>query len=1125
MRSSLEFKVFGDLQVTHDGQPIAVARRKCQALLALLISQHPHGMSADVAAEALWPNADPDKAANSVRVHVTYLRRSLVVAPDVIPRTAGRYLLAVDRSEIDVLRFEDLGREARNAAAAGDPRQACALYERAIIERRGAPYAEFRDIDALRDEFARLDELCLDMLDGYATALLDDDRADEACRILEPAVDANLIRETLAARLMLALYRTGRQQDALAIFGRVKAALTEGLGLLPSKELQGLADGIVLQRRELDLEQGGSRMSRATLPLRQRAEFVGRATELRALADTWDHAVGGTPQLAYVSGVAGVGKSSVMQRFVDDVTSSGANIVIGHCDPDPADNYQPFPDLVRTLLAHTPPTDTSPRLLGELRRLTPDLADRLPSVSEPPEPGAGRQRLFAAVASLLASPSHPRLVVIEDLHWARPDALLLLRHVVRAATGQVMVLGTYRHDELQLERSISETLAGGRLGNPDVRIAIDAMNRHEVAALINAVAPADRRSVWLEHLDELNDVSAGNPLRLREVLRQLELEPHASISEIAPDDVRGLVARRVRALDEETRSVLQTAAVLGRAFSLLHIAAATGLSEDVALDAIERAADIGLVVEDQRVDDFTFAHPLFRNSIYHGLTQSRRVRRHIACANVLATEIERESSDRQWAEVAHHLVAARPVSDAARTADITRRAGRDAAARYAHEEAVAWYRHAVDCAAAAQIPARETADLRLALGTALEFSGQLDAARVEYFAVADTARSIGDAALLADATVAATPGESLLDAAFAPRLAALADEAMARLGADDTKRVRLLHTSALARIYHQPESLAATAAEARRLAGLSDDPMVGHWHLGIQYLTGVVKGDDQERLAHSRELRRHSKRHNLTTVEGWDSRRLLVELLINGSMEEFDHELAAITQTARETSIPFDVYWASAFHATRTLMRDCSTETEELINAAGLLGRRLQVFVGDGMQMLQTFALRYQQGRAREVTRRLSTPSPADPQILAGTALLAISFAEAGRLEPAKVLLGRVFDRGEIVLPRDNFRSAAMALFAGVAAKCGDPSQRSVLRHALEPRADQFSVFGAGGAVFGTNHHWLARLAAADGDTTAALEHLRCAERLCNHAGATFWENSARQEIENANGASNVAAR
>jgi|GEM_PF-2414223 Predicted ATPase len=1111
VRIPLEFKVFGELQVTHDGAAIAVARRKCQALLALLISQHPHGVSADGVADALWPYADPEKAANSVRVHVTFLRRSLVAAPGVIPRTTGRYSLAVDRSEIDVLRFEDLGREARNVAAAGDPRQACALYERAIAEKRGVPYAEFRDIDALRDEFTRLDELCLDVLDGYATALLDDDRADEACRILEPAVDANLIRETLAARLMLALYRTGRQQDALAIFGRVRAALTEGLGLLPSNQLQGLAEAIVLQRDELDLGRAGARTSRATLPPRQRAQFVGRAAELRALATTWDRAIGGEPQLAYLSGLAGVGKSSVMQRFVDEVTSTGANVVIGHCDPDPADNYQPFPDLVRALLTHAPPTDTSPRLLGELRRLTPDLADRLPIASEPPEPGAGRQRLFAAVASLLAMPSQPRLLVIEDLHWARPDALLLLRHVLRAATGQLMVLGTFRREELQPESSVNKALAGGRLGHPDTQITIKPMNRHEVVALIDAVAPTDRRTVWLEHLDELIDVSAGNPLRLREVLRQLELEPNASISEIAPDDVRALVTRRVQALDETTRTVLQTAAVLGRAFSLSQVAAAAGVSEDATLDALERAGEAGLVVEDEQVDDFTFSHPLFRNSIYHGLTQSRRARRHIACADVIAAEMERDPAERKWAEVARHLVAARPVSDAARAAEFARRAGHDAAMRYAHEEAVAWYRHAVEGATAARMPDRDVADLRLALGTELELSGSLDAAHDEFFEVAEVARANPDSDLLERVVVALTPRSAVLDTHLAPILGALAEEALVRGGPGDPERIRVLRSAAFARYYGDPTSVSQFASEATRLAEQTDDPQLQNWSMVLQYLAEVRS--PEHRLALAGEIKRHTDQHHLLIDNGMASRRLLIELLGAGLMADFDRELEIMSATARTTAIPYDLYWSSAFRSTRAMMRDCSALTEELVNASAVLGRQLQVFESTGMHLLQTFALRYQQGRTRELTRELSAPSDPEPQIVAGTALLALSFAESNRMDLARGLLDRVVDADGVALPNDNFWFGGVGLFGGVAAACGSPAQQQVIREALEQHADSFCVFGAGGAVFGTGHHWIARLAAADGDSAAARDHLSAAAQICDHAGAGFWADRARSEM------------
>ena len=193
-------------------------------------------------------------------------------------------------------------------------------------------------------------------------------------------------------------------------------------------------------------------------------------------------------------------------------------------------------------------------------------------------------------------------------------------------------------------------------------------------------------------------------------------------------------------------------------------------------------------------------------------------------------------------------------------------------------------------------------------------------------------------------------------------------------------------------------------------------------------------------------------------------------------------------------------------------MREPSAITEELINAAALLGRRLQIFTGTGTQLLQTFALRYQQGRSRELTNGLTAPDPNAPQILAGSSLLALAMSDAGRFEEARRVLDLVIDDGAITLPRDNFRNAAIGLFSGVAADCGSPSQRAVLRENLEPVASEFCVFGAGGAVFGTNHHWLGRLAAADGDATAAAEHFHEAERLCHRAGATFWADRARQD-------------
>lgn len=1089
-----------------------VARARCQAVLALLIANAPHGISLDGLCHALWPESTEANARNSARVHILHLRKALVDQPDPVRLVGGRYVLNVSRSAIDASRFEDHAIAARAASARGEPHRACLSYEAGIQEWTGSPYAQFRDIDALREEFTRLDVLCLDVMEGYAAALLDDDRAADACLTLEPMMGAHLIRETLAARLMLAMYRTGRQEDALTLFGRVKTTLRDGLGLVPSASLQALADAIVFQRPELDFSPSPTPGNPVPLGPRRRTAFVGRTAELRQLQDAWNRAVSGVPQLAYVSGVTGIGKSALMHQFIDEVRATDTLVVRGRCEPDPAENFEPFPAMLRSVFEHTPPTDIGPSVLGELGRLIPDLADRLPQPTLAAEPGAGRHRLFTAVGALLAGPLRPRLLVVEDLHWARPDALLMLRHVLRAARGQLMVLATYRTRAPHRASILNDALASGRLANPDVRIVLDRMNHHEVAALIHGIAPVERRVEWLNRLEELTDVSDGNPLALREVLRQLELDPGATISEIAPDDMVTLMARRLRHLDEPTLTLVRLASVLGREFTLQHLAAVAGISLDDALDAVERAIEAGVMAELDTVDRFAFAHPLLRNVVHRGLTDSRRTRSHLACATVLRREFDTHGVEGRWAAVARHLVAARPVSDANETALAARRAGHDAAERYAYKEAVAWFEQSLENALVSGWEPQHIGRLRLGYGTALENSGDLDAGRVEYFLAADIARAQDDRLLLAAAVVAATPPEAVLDPAYGATLAALANEALSGLDTEDPDRIPLLRSLTLAVAYFDPEAVDRLAHEASGLADRSDDPEARSSMLEIRYISKILHGNLAGRLAVSRAIRRHTDTHRLIRHAGTASRHLLVELLINGALEEFDAELEMMTRTAEATSIPADLYWSHAFRATRSLMRDASELTEELVRGSALIGKQLQISTSDGVYMLQTFAMRYQQGRAREITAGLRTPEQSAPQILAGTALLALSCAEAGRLDTARTLLDHAVADRVVTLQHDNFFLAAAGLFGGVAALCGSAEQRDALRTVLDPNADKFCVFGAGGAVFGTHHHWLARLAAADGEVAQARGHLERAEKLCDTADAKYWADRARHE-------------
>ena len=146
------------------------------------------------------------------------------------------------------------------------------------------------------------------------------------------------------------------------------------------------------------------------------------------------------------------------------------------------------------------------------------------------------------------------------------------------------------------------------------------------------------------------------------------------------------------------------------------------------------------------------------------------------------------------------------------------------------------------------------------------------------------------------------------------------------------------------------------------------------------------------------------------------------------------------------------------------------------------------------------------------MTPELRAPSADAPPVVAGTSLLALALAETGKLDAARAILDRAVDHREVLLPRDSFRHGALGLFADVAARCGTAEQRAVLRDELDDRPDRFCVFGSAGAVFGTSRHWLARLAAADGDIDAATRHLTRAAELCDNAGAGYWADRARRE-------------
>ena len=255
----MDFRILGPLEVHRDVGPLTLGAAKQRALIAILLLHANEVVSSDRLVDELWGARPPDTAANALQVYVAQLRKALEPerakgAPSsaVLTRPGG-YLLRVEPDGLDAERFERLLAEG-TAVAASDAAAAAELLHEALGLWRGDPLADFTYEPFAQAEIARLEELRVAALEqridadialGHHTALVGE---------LEALVREHPLRERLRSQLMLALYRAGRQAEALDVYQDAHRALTEELGIVPGPELQRLEQAILRQDAELELQ-------------------------------------------------------------------------------------------------------------------------------------------------------------------------------------------------------------------------------------------------------------------------------------------------------------------------------------------------------------------------------------------------------------------------------------------------------------------------------------------------------------------------------------------------------------------------------------------------------------------------------------------------------------------------------------------------------------------------------------------------------------------------------------------------------------------------------------------------------------------------------------------------------
>src|ERR687887_2553119 len=237
----MEFRVLGPLEVLEDGRQIEIGGAKQRALLAILLLHANEVVSTDRLIDALWEEAPPETAQKALQVYISQLRKTL--GKERLETKAPGYRLRIAQDELDLARFQRLAEE--------HPREALALW-------RGQPLAEFAYQRFAQAEIARLEELRLECLERRIEEDLEQGRHAALVGELERLVREHPLRERLRAQLMLALYRSGRQAEALEAYQDARRALTEELGIQPSHELRDLQRAILAQDVALALPDNGA---------------------------------------------------------------------------------------------------------------------------------------------------------------------------------------------------------------------------------------------------------------------------------------------------------------------------------------------------------------------------------------------------------------------------------------------------------------------------------------------------------------------------------------------------------------------------------------------------------------------------------------------------------------------------------------------------------------------------------------------------------------------------------------------------------------------------------------------------------------------------------------------------
>jgi hypothetical protein len=830
----------------------------------------------------------------------------------------------------------------------------------------------------------------------------------------------------------------------------------------------------------------------------------------------------GGPGVVLIHGEAGIGKTALALHFGLEAHGDGANLLAGRCDRETPAPYRSFVEALRhavTALPFDELRDCVGRDGPQLVRLLPGLADRIALVPEPvADPDTERYRLFEAVAGMLRRLTRSRtlVMVLEDVQWAQPGTLQLIRHLARHDRPlALLVVATHRTD-VPPSRRVAELLSDLRRDDLAVEIAMGGLLREEVLSLLASSVSDQDLSL------RIAQVTAGNPLFVREFARHLHATGGTGL--VVPRSVREVIGWRLESLSRAAMDTLTLAAVVGREFDLVVLSRVGRRSDDAVLADLEEAGRAGIVTEvPGAVDRWSFSHAVVREALYAEISASRRTRLHRAIGEALIELVEDPTP--RLGEIARHLHSAETAADRTRALAYARRAGDQAMAEMAFETAAEQYELAVSCLH--EPPDAEDTPLRcqllLSLADARRRTGDPRTGGT-YLMVVARARgpepgcgadcfaraAIGAAAALRWTAEVDMPGIALLE------------EALRRLGPEDGPRRAEVLARLAGKLYHLPDTVErrdALSTEAVAMAARLGDPVVLATCLDARNYAVWGPGGAAERLAVGSEIVRLAEQDGDPELALRGHAWCAIAMLETGDPAGLEAALSAYESTEAALRVPHHRWYALSRRAMRLLLAGDLDGGERLARQAtevGWQGHHLDVENVLAIQLVMGWRERPDAGAVQYLGEgcrvRDSLVDVDSMRALAWHAMRAHVAVELGDLETARAEVGHLVGRGLERLERGHGWIGTLAFLAPALARVGDPGDVAAAYRLLLPHAASNAQASGAVAYLGSVSHHLGVLAARLERRADAERHFAAAAAM--HERMAAAPSLARTHLE-----------